>query len=161
MWIVAILSVIAAVVSAVGAKQTASAQEDAAKYNADVEKNNAETAAQQGQFDAQQIRDRNKRTLAAQRAAFSASGLDESGSVLDVRDDSAAQGEMDALVAIYTGQTSANASMARARLDNMQGAAARRSGNIGAASSLLGGATSGAYYGSIAYSGSKSNPKFK
>jgi hypothetical protein len=152
----AIFAVIAAIASAVGQKAQADSQNAAARYNTAVNKNNAETAAQQTQFDAEQIRDRNKRVLGAQRAAYSASGVDpDSATAIDVRNDSAQQGEMDALIAIYTGQTSANANIARARLNELEGKNAQSAGRWGVATSLLGGATQAAGYASKA-----SNPKF-
>lgn len=141
MWIAAILAIIGAAASAVATKYSADAQKKAAQYNADVARKNAVAAAQQGQFDAEQIRDKNKRVLAAQRAAAASSGVDFSGSAMDVQTDSAAQGEMDALVAIYTGRSSANSQEARARLNEMEAHNADVAGNIGVHVSLLGGAS--------------------
>lgn len=139
----AVMSLVSAGVGAYGAQASASAQADAANYNAAVAKNNAASAAQQANFDAQQIRDRNKRLLAEQRNAFAANGFDpESGSAVDVRSDSSLQGEMQALMAIYTGRTSANASDAQAKLFRMNAGNAETAGYIGVASNLLGGATS-------------------
>jgi hypothetical protein len=152
MWFLAIMAVISAAVSAVGMKQAAVAQEKSSEYNADINKKNAEAANQQGMFDAEQTRIRNKRLLSAQQAAYSASGVDpNAGSATDVKQDSTIEGEMDALVALYTGKSSANAFNNRSGLNQMQAGYARTSGNIGAASSLLGGA--GQAYGAL-------NPKF-
>ncbi|UOF78084.1 hypothetical protein [Caudoviricetes sp.] len=143
MWVALILAVLGAAVSAAGAVQSAQAQKKAAKFNAEVSKKNAQSAAEQAAFDAERIRDKNKRILASQRAAFSASGIDpDSGSAVDVSADSAAQGEMDALMAIYIGKTSANANIARSRLSDMEADNASSAGKLGAMSSLLGGATS-------------------
>jgi hypothetical protein len=133
---------ILAIVSAVGTLYTGQQQQKAAKYNEDVNKKNAETAQQQAMFDAEQIRAQNRKLLGAQRAAASASGVDpDGGSMLDVQQDSAAQGELEALTAIYTGRGSANTSYARAALNRMEGKAARTGSYIGATQSLLGGAT--------------------
>lgn len=159
--IFAIISAVAgAATSAVGAVQTGDAQKKAADYNADASRQNAEAANQQAAYDAQQIRNRNQRLLATQRANYSASGVDAGGTPSDVAADSAGQGEMDALAAIYTGRTSANASEARARLDTMQGQSAQQAGQYGAATSLLSGAGQAAGFGYKAwYSGS--NPKMQ
>lgn len=138
-WIVAILGVIAAAASATGTVMASNAQVKAADYNSEVAKKNAEAAAQQAAFDAQQIRDKNKRVLAAQRAAYSASGIDpDAGTALDVRADSAAQGEMDALVSIYTGASSANSMTARARLGQMEAKGARNAAHVSAHGTMLG-----------------------
>jgi len=154
-WVVLVLAVIAAAASAVGAKQTADAQEKAANYSAQANKQNAEAAAQQGAFDADQIREKNKRVIAAQRTQWSASGIDpDSATATDVRADSAAQGEMDALIALYTGRSSANANIARSRLNEMEARSAANAGKMGVATSLLGGAVNA----TSAYK--KSNPSF-
>lgn len=132
-------------VSAYGAIAQGQASADAAKYNAAVAANNETAATQQAQFDAQQIRDKNKRELASQRAAFGANGIDpDSGTAIDVRSDSAQQGEMQALMAIYTGKTSATAYNASGRLDRMSAANATAAGGIAAGGSLLGGVSSAA-----------------
>lgn len=134
---------ISTAVSVYGAISSASAQEDAADYNAAVEKNAAFTAQQQGEFDAQQIRNKGRKILAQQRAGYGASGVDpNAGSPLDVAQDTANQNEMEALVAIYTGKSGATAHLAQAKLDKMRGSAAVTAGYIGAGTSLLSGATS-------------------
>ena len=152
--ILAVLAVAAAAAAGTGAYMSAQAQSDAAKYNAVVANNSATAATQQAQFDAQQIRDRNRRVLAQQKTAFAANGIDPtSGSATDVRADSAQQGEMQALMAIYTGRTSATASEAQARLDRLQSSNAQTAGYIGVASSLLqGGTNAGMIY---------ANPNFR
>ena len=127
-------------VSAYGAKVSADAQSDASKYSAAVARNNAPAQGQQAQFEAQQIRDRNRRVLASQRAAFASSGVDpESGTALDVRGDSATQGELQALTAIYTGRVGSNAQLAQARLDSAQAGFAQTAGYISMAGSVVGG----------------------
>lgn len=136
-----VTAVIAAAASATTAVMSAQAQQDSAKYNAAVARNQAETANQQAQFDAQQIRDKNRRLLGAQRAAYAASGVDtSSGSAQDVQSDSATRGELEALSAIYTGKTGATSAMARAKLDEYQGQSAMTLGYFSAGSSLLSGA---------------------
>jgi hypothetical protein len=138
-----VLALVSAAVSAAGAMSSAQAQSDAAKYNSVIAKNNAQSAAQQGQFDAQQIRDKNRRILASQRSAFAANGGEvDSGSAADVSADSAQQGEMQALMAIYTGKTSATAYEAQSKLQAMQAGNAMTAGYIGVGSSIIGGVAS-------------------
>ena len=72
---------------------------------------------------------------------------------MDVSADSALQGEMQALMAIYTGRSSATAFEAQSRLDRMNAANAQQQGYIGVASSIVGGASNA---GMIA-----ANPNFK
>lgn len=138
-----VIAILATAAAATGTVMSAQAQSDAAKYNAAVAKNQAETAAQQAAFDAQQIRDKNRRILGAQRAAFAASGVDpDAGTPVDIRADSANQGELEALTAIYTGRSGANSALARAKLENFTARSAMTSGYIQAGSSLLSGASS-------------------
>lgn len=152
-WIIAIVAVVAAMASAAGTMYNANAQKKAAEYNEEVNKQNAETAAQQAHYDAEQSRLKNRRLLSAQRAAYAASGVDpDSGSALDVQEDSAITGEEERMVALYTGRTAANASLSRARLAKMEGKAAMTGGYIAAGGTLLGGTASGLAYAN--------NPKF-
>lgn len=130
-------------VSVYSAVASANAQKKSAEYSAAVERNAAATAQQQAEFDAQQIRDKSRRLVSSQRAAFAASGVDpNAGSATDITADSRVQGEMEALIAIYTGKSSATAHQAQSRLDQMRGRAAVTVGYVGAASSLLAGGTS-------------------
>lgn len=137
-----VLTAAAAGVGAVSAQQAARAQEDAANFNAAVAKNEATAHAQQAAFDAEQIRNKNRRLLGAQRAAYAASGVDPNqGSPLAVAEDTKIQGELEALTAIYTGKIGSSSASAQAKLEKMRGNNARTAGNIGVATSLLGGAT--------------------
>ena len=143
MWIAAIFAILAAVASAAGTAMQANAQKKAAQYNQDVEKKNADAAAQQAAFDAQRIKDKNRRLLAAQRAAFGSSGIEADD---DVTTDAAIEGEMDRLVSIYTGSTAANAHRARAEMYGMEARNWKTAGAIGVGTSLLGGASSASFY---------------
>ena len=139
------IALVSAAVSATGAIMSAQAQSDSAKYNAAVANNNAAMARQQGEFDAQQIRDKNRRVLAQQRNVFAANGVaTDTGVATDVAADSAQQGEMQALMAIYTGRSSATAQEAQRKLYNMQAGNAMTAGYMSAGASLLGGASSAA-----------------
>lgn len=136
---------IAAATSGYAASTSMAAQRDAANYNAAVQKNQAAAATQQSQFDAQRIRDRNARILASQQAGYSKAGVDiSSGTAQDVYYDSAINGELDALAALYTGRVSANNSISRAGLYGMEADNANRGRTMGVIGSVLGGASSGA-----------------
>lgn len=137
---VAIVAALAsAAVGAASAVMQGEAAEDAAKYNAAVAENDARAIAEQSQYEAQRVRERNRRILASQRAGQAKSGLAMSGSFQDVQMDSAIQGEMDALAAIYTGQINSGSAQARAQLARLEGRNAKRSGYIQAGASLLSG----------------------
>ena len=139
-WAVLIMAVLSAAGGAYASLEQGKAAEKSAKYSAKVNEINAETANQQALFDAGQTRLKNARLKGAQRTAAAASGIDDSGSVLDVENDSAIAGEMEALTSIYTGGASANANRNRAKMNLFEGAAAKKAGYIGAGTSLLTGA---------------------
>ena len=134
-----VVTLASAAASAGAAIAQGEAAEDAAKYNAAVAENDASAIAQQSQYEAQRVRERNRRILASQRAGQAKSGLAMSGSFQDVQMDSAIQGEMDALAAIYTGQINSGSAQARAQLARLEGRNAKRSGYINAGASLLSG----------------------
>lgn len=89
--------------SMAAAADAADQQKKAAEFNSAVASNNAVAASQQAKFDSERLRDRNRRILAAQQAAFAKNGLLTSGSVLDVGRDSRAQGELEVLSRQYSG----------------------------------------------------------
>ena len=130
-----------ALVGAGSAIMQGEAAEDAAEYNAAVAENDARAAAEQSQYEAARIRDRNRRILASQRVGQAKSGLSLTGSFQDLQMDSAIQGEMDALAAIYTGQIAAGSAQARAQLSRLEGRSAKRAGYLGAGGSILTGAS--------------------
>jgi hypothetical protein len=161
-------SIAGGVVSSMGYAQAAKAAKDSAKFNEAVAANNAAAARQQAALDAQRIRDKNRRVLASQRAAWAKSGIDpDSGTAADVSADSAVQGEWDALMALYTGATGAQAYHLHGQSERMRGKAAMGALPYQQASSILGGvsggagilASAGANYGGSAKS-KTSNPKF-
>ena len=150
-----VLAAAGTAVSTYASIASASAQKKSAEYSAAVERNAAATAHQQAEFDAQQIRDKTRRLVSSQRAAFSASGVDpNSGSAFDVQSDTKTQGEMEALIAIYTGRSASTAHMSQSRLDSMRASYAGSAGYLGAGSSLL---TGGANIASIKWP--TKNPK--
>jgi hypothetical protein len=121
-------------VSAISQGNAARASGD---YNAALYAQNAEVTRQKAQMD-----ENRQRRLATQRAganvaAVGASGIDLSGSALDVLESNAAQEELDALIIRWNGATAAQSLEARGSLARAQGRAAQTQGYIGAGASLL------------------------
>lgn len=163
-YIIAIVAAIAAAsVSAYGAHQAAKSQEDVADYNAKVARNNAIAAKNSASYDADRLRDRNKRLRATQATSYLKAGVTLEGSAQDVMYDSALEGEMDALSVVYKGQLEINSQGAGADIYKMQGGAARQTGQYAVASSVLSGVGSaGSAYGSYQNASyRRDNPQFK
>lgn len=117
------------VAQAEAAAEAGKAQKKIFEYNAAQAENAATNQRMQARNEANRIRDRNRRVLASQRAAVTASGLDlSSSSAQDVFFDSMVQGELDALNAIYIGEVYAQQSLGRATIDRAEGAFARMRG---------------------------------
>ncbi|MCD6376504.1 MAG: hypothetical protein J7L94_13310 [Caldisericaceae bacterium] len=114
-------------VSAYSSYATGQAQNNAAEAN-------AKAAERKAEYDEQIHRERVKQLLSKQRAMIGKSGLEMSGSPLLLMEDTAKQGELDALAIRYGGKI--NASRYRA-----QAQAARTQQVLGVGSSLLTGAT--------------------
>ena len=139
---VAVLGVAAAGISTYSTLQQAEAQEKAAKFNAGVAENNRLAALQQSQYNAERIRQRNRRVLGRARAIAGKSGAGFTGSFEDVLYDSAVQGELDVLAALYSGQVSATYYGSQAELERFAASTARAQGPLGAAGTALGGLAS-------------------
>lgn len=133
--------------------QQGAAAKDAAEFNAAVARNDALAAQQQGAFDARQISRRNRLRQASRRARFAASGVELSGSAVDVMFDSAVQEELDRKTAIYRGNLRSNRSTAEAGLQEAAGKNAQTSSFFQAGGTFLSGVGQGL---SIA-----SNPSFR
>ena len=158
------LAIVALALTAVGtgvsvysSQEQAAAQEDAANFNAAVASNNAVQQQQAAEYEAARIRDRNRRILASSRADLSKNGVALSGSGLDVLSDSATQGELDALAAIYTGKVGANAQRAQSSLDRM---AARNAAGTGLLNGIATGLSGAAQTGMGYYNYASKQPTF-
>lgn len=111
-------------------------------YNANLAAQNSATAGRDAAIEANQTRLQNQRVMAKQRAAFAASGvIGETGSPLMVQTEQAGYLEMGALETERQGNIRAAQLAQQGVLDRMEGGAARRAGNTGAVSTILGGAT--------------------
>lgn len=135
--------------------QAGEAADDAAKANAQTERNNAIAAQQQAALEAGQIRRKNLLRLGTQRANAGKSGVLIDDSAADVIYDTAIQGELESLSALYSGSTQANYYKSRASIASFEGSQAKSASRIGAAYSLIGGLGRTAGLTAEAY------PKFK
>jgi len=150
-------SAVGSVTSAVGSVTQGRANSDAAMYQAAVARNNALVADQNAQYAIEAgrrsesaQRQKTAQLIGAQRASMAANGIDiNSGSPLNLQADTAQVGELDALTIrnnaarqAYNFRVQAGDFEANAGLLTMQAANAKKAGNIGAFSSLVGGASS-------------------
>jgi hypothetical protein len=142
--VVVAIVVLAAAAAGYSAYASNEAQQRSAKFNAAVARNNATTAAQQAAYDADRVRDRNRRALAQQRTAIFKSGGDLTGSGADLAMDSSIQGELDALSSLYQGRISSGNQESQSRLFGMQSKAAGQAKYYSTAAAGLGAAAGGA-----------------
>jgi len=138
-------------IAAFGQKKQATAQNASIDYNAQIMENNAkisEIKAQdeidQGEQEVSDLQERLSLVKGSQRASFAGAGvLVDTGSPLDVLDDTQAQGDLDAMT--LRGNASRRAWGHNVNAYNQRGQAninrrSKTSGNIGVASTLLSGA---------------------
>lgn len=138
-------------VSAVGAIQQGNAAVKAAAFNENMSRFNASITKQQGAIEEDRVRRQGRQATGRIRANIGASGID-GGSADDVLFSSMYEAELDALTTRYNYSNQATAYEMQAQMYNRAGSDARTASYIGAASSLLRGATS--YYKNNAdYSG--------
>jgi hypothetical protein len=133
---------VATAVTAYGQYQAGKAQEAAYEYNAKVQEQNAKVAQDKAAYEADKQAQRVRRLNATQRAAYAASGINLSGSALDLMEDSTTQGEMDRLAILYGGNVEAANARNEATLARFQGKSAAAAGQSAAFGTLLGGASS-------------------
>lgn len=132
--------VLAAVVSAAAAIHSGRQSAAAADTNARIMEAEAEQARTTAQYNADIHREKVRRALSAQRAMHGRTGFDTAGTPLAVFEDTAAQGELDALVIKYGGDITAAAKRSGSYLQRMQGQTAETLGYMKAGSTLLGAA---------------------
>lgn len=141
---IAIIGVVAALAAAgVGtysAIQSGQAQKKAADYNAKVAEQNARLSQMQSRFDAERIRDRNRRLAASQRSSFAKSGVSiVSGSAYFVQQDQEIQNELAELTTLYRGNVEATGFQSQSTYHQMTGQNALAQANVNAAGSALSG----------------------
>jgi hypothetical protein len=155
---IAIVAVAASAIGAFGQLQSGKAAEQAGNYNAAIARNNqiiaerqAEDSVKRGDVAADEQRRKTARIAGAQRAAFGSSGLAiDSPTSLDILGDTAAFGELDALTIKSNAQREAYGYrvqgmnyQAEEVMSRVRGKNANAAAQIGAASTLIGGAASG------------------
>lgn len=138
------VKVIAAGSAVYGAVQQGQNQFAWANYNAEMAKRDASIAKQNAEYAAGQKRKETRRLLGRQRALYGKAGVTMEGSPLIVAQETAAEGEMDALMIERGYAIEAQRYEAEGRLSRAQGAAAKRAGYVGAGTTLL---TSAGKYG--------------
>ena len=141
------ISVVGTAISATGTYEAGQSQKAAADYNAKVQNNAAKDALQRGADSAEQNTEKTRRLLATQNATMGANGLVTStGTPLDILTNTAGLGELDSLRLLNNAQRDASGLTTQANLTQFQGNQAADAGTLGAAATVLGGASK-AYYG--------------
>jgi len=126
-------------VQAMGAKQSGDAQEKQSRYNRLMALRNAREAREKGLKDESIFRTQATRSLGDMRASYAASGVNFEGSALDVYAESVANVERDALEIKHGSELRARAYESDAYLEGEQGRNARRAGQFGMLSAVMGG----------------------
>lgn len=142
-WAYTAVTAAAVIVSAVGTAVSADNSRRAANQNADAQEQAAIAAQRKADYDEARHRESVQKLLSAQRALYGKSGLEMSGSPLLVMEDTAAQGELDALAIRYGGSVSSAQQRSAANLSRMQAGAIQTASYFQAGSTLLSGASSG------------------
>jgi hypothetical protein len=147
-----ILMAVSAAVSVIGQQQAAKAEQAQAEFQAKQYEQKAGQDRAMAQRRAQEERRQGQLAISRAQAIAGGGGLDDS--VLDITGDIAAEGEYNALGAIYEGEQSALGSEMQAKGLRMQGKAARRAANFKSASTIL--STASSMYGAYSGGGSPS-----
>ena len=127
-------------VTALGSIQQGNAAKQAANFNAQVANNNAIAARQNAAANAKRLEREARLRAGANIAASGASGVQVSGSVMDLLEDNAMEEELDRLTILHQGELQASGLESSATLLRAEGSAAQRAGFTGAAGTLLSGA---------------------
>ncbi len=132
------LSIAGGIMKIGAAQQQAHAQADAANYNAYVNEENAKQALQASAEQERMQRSTAEETIGKIEANYGASGVKgNTGSAMDVLQESARNAEMDALNIRHAGAMKAWAYHSGAALDVAQAANAHVAGNYSVASALI------------------------
>lgn len=131
----------ATAMAAGGAVYAGDQQRKAANMNADIAEQNAIAERNKAAYDENIHRESVRKLLSSQRALYGKSGVDMTGSPLLVMEDTAGQGELDALAIRYGGDIAAAKQRSSANLSRMQGKSAQTASYFQAGSTLLSGAS--------------------
>ncbi|OGP65584.1 MAG: hypothetical protein A3K22_03505 [Deltaproteobacteria bacterium RBG_16_42_7] len=135
-----IITAVAAAGGAYYSYESGQQQKKAYKANAAILEQDALAEKQKAEYEEGAHRNRIRQILSRQKALYGKSGVQMEGSPLLVMEDTAAQGEMDALAIRYGGDVAAARTRSEANLMRMQGRTAGRLGTIKAGTTLLQGA---------------------
>lgn len=122
---------------AIGAIKQGEVQNKIASYNAAVTEQEGVAATKKAEFDEAAHRERVRRALSTQRGAVGASGIETSGSALLGLEESAKQGEMDALAIRFGGTVAKGRAGSAAAIERARGKSAKQAGFLRAGTSLL------------------------
>jgi len=117
-------------------------QKEWSEYNAAVAERDALAAQQSAEYDAEQKRKETEKLLGRQRALYGKAGVTLEGSPLLLMEETASEGELDALMIEREGKIRAGSYQSEAALSRMKGSSAQKAGYYGAGSTLLTGASS-------------------
>jgi hypothetical protein len=120
---------------------TGAAEQTTHEINAITYERDARAAIDQARYNSARIRDRNKRLKGTQVSRILKSGVQLSGSALDVIRDSAVQGELDAMSEEYKGLVEHNKRKDAALYEKLYAKSAGRSARTGAVTSIFDAAT--------------------
>ena len=125
------------VLGALGTISQGIAAERAGEFQARVAEQNARIARERAEVEEVEKRRENVWILGAQRASFSKAGVRLEGTPLLVQEETAAEGEFDALTVLFGGKLSESRELARAQAARFGGQASRTSSFFGAGKTLL------------------------
>jgi hypothetical protein len=123
--------------SALGSEYQGEQQQAVENSNAKVELQNATQAQLAAKANAQQVERNTRSTIANARASFAASGVDVSGSPLEVMHDIATKGELSRQLTIYQGQQQSKGFAGQAAIDKAKGEMDADAGYFQAGTTLL------------------------
>lgn len=138
---------IGAVLGYKGNQAAAKAARQTAEFNAQVAENEAILLQRRKTDEEVKMRQSSERTVATQRVATAASGVQMSGSALQAMADSYFNTEMDALNIQYAADIEQTAKASEAALSRAEGAARSTALKVASYQSLLSGAEQAASYG--------------
>lgn len=133
------LALAGTILGAYGAYSSGQSAKSAAAAQARAQEEAARYARAAAAFEAKRSRRADARTLAEQRAQVAKAGVALEGSPLDVYAESVRTAEQNAQAILFEGELRARGLEAQARLSRLEGADAKRAGQIDTVTTILGG----------------------
>lgn len=135
--VLTVMAVAGMAMQAYGQYQEGQDAKKASEYNASISRQEAELARQSGALDAERQRKQTGKIVGTQKTQYGASGVELTGSPLDVMIETAAEGELDARIIEYNANVLAAKGMSQAAYDEKLAGIYERSGMMKAGSTLL------------------------